>query len=215
LVATRKRLLVTGVTGVLGSAFPRLAERYPHYEFIFAQRDDLDLTEFPAVVDFLRRGRVDRIMHLAALSGGIEFTKKYPAQILRDNLLMTLNVLEAARFQKLDKVVLTLSSGMYPEDAPQPYREQSIHAGAPHGSNESYAFAKRLIEPAIKAYRVQYGLNAIGLVPRYLDSRLDPALLRVPTGGRRGGGLGRRIASARVDLFGRHGRGLYVVFGKL
>lgn len=165
LVGPRKRLLVTGVTGVLGSAFPRLAERYPHYEFVFAQRDDLDLTEFPAVVDFLRHRHIDRVMHLAALSGGIEFTRKYPAQILRDNLLMTLNVLEAARFQKLDKVVLTLSSGMYPEDAPQPYREESIHAGAPHASNESYAFAKRLIEPAIKAYRVQYGLNAIGLVP--------------------------------------------------
>jgi GDP-L-fucose synthase len=165
-VATaQKRLLVTGVTGVLGSAFLGLRDRYPQYEFVFARRDDLDLTEFPTVVEFLRARRIDRIVHLAALSGGIEFTLKYPAQILRDNLLMTLNVLEAARFAKLDKVVLTLSSGMYPEDAPQPYREESIHAGEPHGSNYAYAFAKRLIEPAIKSYRVQYGLNAIGLVP--------------------------------------------------
>lgn len=165
MASARKRLLVTGVTGVLGSAFPGLAASYPAYEFVFAERRDLDLTEFPRVVDFLRRERIDRIVHLAALSGGIEFTLKYPAQILRDNILMTLNVLEAARFLKLDKVVLTLSSGMYPENAPQPYREESIHAGEPHGSNYAYAFAKRMIEPAIKAYRVQYGLNAIGLVP--------------------------------------------------
>ncbi|MBM3571538.1 MAG: NAD-dependent epimerase/dehydratase family protein [Alphaproteobacteria bacterium] len=161
----RQRLLVTGVTGVLGSAFPALRGLYPHYEFVFAQRSDLDLTEFPQVVEFLRRHRIDKIMHLAALSGGIEFTRAYPAQILRDNLLMTLNVLEAARFLRLAKVVLTLSSGMYPEDALQPYREEAIHGGEPHASNYAYAFAKRMIEPALRAYRVQYGLSAIGVVP--------------------------------------------------
>jgi GDP-L-fucose synthase len=76
---------------------------------------------------------------------------------------MNLNVLEAARLVGVQKTVLTLSTGMYPVDAPNPIKEECVHDGPPHPTNYSYSFAKRLIDPSVRAYRTEYGLNAIAL----------------------------------------------------
>jgi GDP-L-fucose synthase len=76
---------------------------------------------------------------------------------------MNINVLEAARLLGIQKTALTLSTGMYPVDAPNPIVEDVIHNGNPHPTNYSYSFAKRLIDPSIRAYRTEYGINAIGL----------------------------------------------------
>ncbi len=161
----RSRLLVTGATGVLGSAFADMARAFPDHEFVFVSRRDIDLRDASAVRDFVGRERIARIVHLAAISGGIDLARRYPARILRDNVAMTFAVLDAAVAHRLEKVVLTLSSGMYPADAPQPNVEGQIHLGLPHESAYSYAMAKRMMEPAIRAYRTEYGLDVIGLVP--------------------------------------------------
>ncbi len=161
----KPRLLVTGSTGVLGAAFVELVPAFPEYDFVFAARETLDLTDGPAVRDFVGRERIRKIVHLAAISGGIDLARRYPARILRDNVAMCFAVLEAAVVHKLDKVVLTLSSGMYPSDAPQPNTESQIHQGPPHETAYSYAMAKRMMEPAIRAYRAEYSLDVIGLVP--------------------------------------------------
>ena len=77
---------------------------------------------------------------------------------------MDLNVLEAARHNNVKKTIMTLSTGMYPGNAPIPLKEESIHEGYPHDSSYAYAFGKRLIDPSIRAYRFQYGMSVIGLV---------------------------------------------------
>ncbi|MBI3505849.1 MAG: NAD-dependent epimerase/dehydratase family protein [Proteobacteria bacterium] len=165
MAADRARLLVTGSTGVLGSAFAELAPAFPEHEFVFVAREDLDLTDAPAVRAFVGRERIRRIVHLAAISGGIDLARRFPARILRDNVAMCFAVLDAAVAHRLDKVVLTLSSGMYPAEAPQPNTEDQIHRGLPHETAYSYAMAKRLMEPAIRAYRAEHALDVIGLVP--------------------------------------------------
>ena len=160
-----RRILVTGATGVLGAAFKALAPAMPAREFRFVSRKDVDLRDSAATLSLVRETRPDAIVHLAAISGGIELARRYPARILRDNVAMTFSVLDAAVATKVAKTVMTLSSGMYPASAPQPNTEAQIHDGRPHDSAYSYAMAKRLIEPAIRAYRHEYGLDAIGLVP--------------------------------------------------
>jgi GDP-L-fucose synthase len=96
-----------------------------------------------------------------------------PATLLTDNVLMTINVLEVARKLGVKKVVMTLSSGMYPPNSPNPLREEYIHDAPAHESNYSYAYAKRLVEPAIRAYRKQFGMNVIGLVPNGIFGPYD------------------------------------------
>jgi len=77
---------------------------------------------------------------------------------------MNSNVLEASRINHVRKTVMTLSTGMYPTNAPNPIKEEYMHDGHPHESNYSYSFAKRLVDPSIKAYRAEYGMNVIGLI---------------------------------------------------
>lgn len=159
------KIWVTGGTGLVGAALKSIEGDYPEREFTFTGSRDCDLLRPAGLAEYLETYRPDAIIHLAAVSGGIGLSAKYPATLLRDNTLMSINILEAARLLGVRKIVMTLSTGMYPAHAPIPIREDSIHDGRPHESNYSYAFAKRLIEPLIQAYRTEYGLNVIGVVP--------------------------------------------------
>lgn len=182
------RILVTGGSGVLGTAFKALTKDINDRQFIFFSSKECDLTNFENTVSFVKNINPDAILHLAALSGGVELSTNYPATLLRDNILMTFNILEAARIAKCAKTVLTLSSGMYPPEAPIPINERTIHSGPPHISNYSYSHAKRIMEPALRAYRSEYEMNIIGVVPngiygegddfRHQSSTMLPALIR-------------------------------------
>jgi GDP-L-fucose synthase len=160
-----RKILVTGGSGLVGAGLKRIRADYPDRQFILANSKQCDLTRVEDTLDFVGRHKPDAILHLAALSGGVELNIKHPASLLRDNVFMNMNVLEAARTNRVKKIVMTLSSGMYPANAPNPLLESYIHDGPPHESDYAYAFAKRLVEPAIRAYRKEYGLNVIGLIP--------------------------------------------------
>lgn len=167
------RILVTGGSALVGSALKSLQGDYPRCEFIFSSSKDCDLTDRDSVFGFFGKYKPDLILHLAALSGGIGLSMKYPATVLRDNVLMNIYVLEAARVFKAKKTVMTLSAGMYPAKVPIPIREEYIHDGYPHPSNYSYSFAKRLVDPMVKAYRAQYGMSVLGLVPNGIFGEND------------------------------------------
>jgi GDP-L-fucose synthase len=158
------RILVTGGTGLLGHAFQTIAGEYPGSAFTFLGSRDCDLTRLDDTVACVRAARPDAIIHTAAVAGGMQFSIDRPATLLRDNLLMNMHIVEAARLGGVRKTVMTLSTGMYPEQAPLPLKEEYIHDGEPHPSNYGYSFAKRLIEPTIRSYRREYGLEVIGLV---------------------------------------------------
>lgn len=159
-----KKVLVTGATGLLGHAVMACAGDHPGTEFVGIGSRDCNLNRIDETVDFVGRLKPDAIVHTAALAGGIQYSMGHPATLLRDNVLQNLSVLEAARAVGVKKTILTLSTGMYAADAPVPIKEEYIHDGPPHESNYSYAFAKRLIEPSIRAYRTEYNLPVIGLI---------------------------------------------------
>ncbi|HVY68707.1 MAG TPA: NAD-dependent epimerase/dehydratase family protein [Verrucomicrobiae bacterium] len=160
-----RKILVTGGTGLLGTGLRLQAKNFPEREFVFLGSRDCNLTSLDSVLRCVEQHRPDAILNFAAISGGIGFSMKYPATLLRDNVLMNLNLLEAARLLSVPKSVHFLSVGMYPPTAPIPLKETSLHDGKAHETNYSYAYAKRLIEPAIHAYQQEYGLDVIGLVP--------------------------------------------------
>ena len=185
---TYNKILVTGSSAVLGTAVKAVSKEYPECDFIFLTSQDCDLTDAPKTLNIVDMYQPDAILHLAAVSGGIGLSMKYPARMLRDNVLMTLNILEAARVHNVKKTIMTLTTGMYPVKAPLPLREDCIHDGYPHESNYGSSFAKRLIDPAIRAYREEYGMNVIGLVPngifgendnfKYEGAPMVPTLIR-------------------------------------
>jgi GDP-L-fucose synthase len=160
-----KRILVSGGTGLLGTGIRSITHEYPESEFKFFSSRECDLTNLDNLLRYIDKYNPDAFIHTAALAGGVHYTQKYPATILRNNILMDMNVLEAQRQCGIGKVILTLSTGMYSPLAMMPIKEEYIHDGCPHTSNFSYAFAKRLVHPLITSYRKEYDVNVIGLIP--------------------------------------------------
>ena len=181
------KVLVTGSSGVAGQGLKSVASDYPQMDYIFSTSRDCDLTDLSSTKKYFNKIRPDVVIHLAAKSGGIGLSIKHPATLLFENVIMNLSVLEAAKDTGVKKIVMTLSSGMYPPDATLPLNEDSIHSGVPHHSNSGYSFAKRLVEPAITAYKQEYGLCSIGLIPNGIfgendnfsdDAPMLPSLIR-------------------------------------
>lgn len=158
------KVLVTGSRGVAGSSIKRLANNFQH-NFTFSTSSDVNLCNMEATLNYIGAEKPDAIIHLAAVSGGIGLSATRHASMLRDNLFMNFNILEAARIHKVKKVIMTLSTGMYPPNCDLPHVEDQIHLGNPHASNYGMSFAKRMVEPAVRAYRQEYGMNVIGLIP--------------------------------------------------
>jgi GDP-L-fucose synthase len=160
-----KKILITGSGGVLGSSFKDEKFKKKHiFKLIFSNSKICDLRDFKKSLKYIKKISPDFIINLAAVSGGINLSKNNHASMLRDNILINLNILEISRLLKIKKIIMTLTNGMYSEKAKQPYKEIDIHYGYPPKNNYGSSFAKRLIDPAIKAYREQYKLNCIGLI---------------------------------------------------
>jgi GDP-L-fucose synthase len=181
-MAQYKKIWVTGGTGLLGQSLKSVVNEFPGRDFVFSGSKDCELTNLSSVTSFIEKHNFDAIVHMAAVAGGIGLSMKHPATLLRDNVLMNMYVLEGARLCKVKKTIMSLSTGMYAVNAPNPIKEEYIHDGYPHESNYSYSFAKRLVDPSIKAYRTEYGMNVIGLIPNgmfgeYSDYREDRSVM--------------------------------------
>jgi GDP-L-fucose synthase len=164
-------ILVTGAGGVLGSAFKKIKNQ----KFYFLNnRKELNLCSQESTNQFFDKNKFDGIIHLSAVSGGLGLSgPKYQATLLRDNTLMLFNILDNAVRKKIKKVLVTLSSGMYPPNSKMPYKEESIHEGSAHESSYGYFYGKRIFEPAIRSYRNQYNLDVIGCVPNGIFGEND------------------------------------------
>jgi GDP-L-fucose synthase len=160
-----ENILVTGSGGVTGKALKRISKKFEGKNFIFINSSDLDLRNFKNTQSFLRNNKIDKVINLAAVSGGIGISLKHQASMLRDNVLINLSIVEACVSCDIKKLVLCLTTGMYPEKAKIPLIEEYIHEGEPSKTNYGSSFAKRLIEPIIRSYREEYNLNVVGLIP--------------------------------------------------
>jgi GDP-L-fucose synthase len=183
-----KQILLTGGAGFLGSHITdELLMQGVNKSQIFIPRSkDLDLRKWENCVKAVKDR--DIIIHLAAKVGGIGFNQKYPGELFFDNAIMGIQIIEAARQERVQKCVILGTVCAYPKFTPVPFREEDLWMGYPEETNAPYGLAKKSLLVMAQAYREQYGLNAIYLLPVNLygprdnfrpdSSHVIPALIK-------------------------------------
>jgi GDP-L-fucose synthase len=162
-----KRVYVAGHTGLAGSAIVRrLASE--DCDVLTADRRELDLTQQGATEEWIAQARPDAIFLAAARVGGIYANDAFPADFLADNLAISLNVVRAAVATKVKKLMFLGSSCVFPRNAPQPMTEDLLLTGALEPTNEWYAVAKIAGLKLAEAYRRQFGVDFISVMPTNL-----------------------------------------------
>lgn len=182
------KIFVAGHRGLVGSAVVRCLERHGYRRIVTRSRAELDLTERPEVEAWFEAERPDIVIDAAARVGGIHANDTYPADFIRDNLLIQTHLIDGAWRHGARKFVFLGSSCIYPKYAPQPIKEDCLLKGSLEPTNEAYAVAKIAGIEMCRAYRRQYGFDAISLMPTNLygpgdnfdpdGSHVLPALIR-------------------------------------
>jgi GDP-L-fucose synthase len=189
-----KRVWVPGHRGMAGSAIVRrlAAERC---EILVAGRDEVDLRRQADVESWIEQARPDAVFVAAATVGGIKANDTLPADFLYDNLAIELAVIHSAYKAGVKKLLFLGSTCVYPKLAPQPMREDALLSGPLEPTNEWYAIAKIAGIKLCQAYRRQYGVDFISVMPTNLyglNDNYHPDHSHVPAA------LIRRMHEAKV-----------------
>jgi GDP-L-fucose synthase len=166
------KILVTGGGGFLGSHLVERLEADGRDVFA-ARRADYDLTRRDDVERMFDDARPERVFHLAAEVGGIGANLANPGRYWYANLIMGTHVLEQSRIRGVDKLVIAGTVCAYPKLTPVPFREDNLWDGFPEETNAPYGVAKKTLLVGAQAYREQYGLNSIFLLPANLYGPRD------------------------------------------
>jgi GDP-L-fucose synthase len=182
------KVFVAGHRGLVGSAVLRSLRLAGFENIVVRTHRQLELTNQAAVDCFFAQERPQVVIMAAARVGGIEANNSHPALFIRDNLAVQSNVIDAAHRNAASKVVFLGSSCIYPKLAPQPIKEEYLLTGPLEPTNEWYAVAKIAGVKMCQAYRREFGLDAISLMPTNLygpgdnfdlgTSHVLPALMR-------------------------------------
>ncbi|MCS7080831.1 MAG: GDP-L-fucose synthase [Chloracidobacterium sp.] len=162
------KIYVAGHRGLVGSALVRRLQAEGFTNLVLRTRAELDLTRQADVEAFFAAERPAYVFLAAAKVGGILANDTYGGDFIRENLLIQTHVIEAARRWGVQKLLFLGSSCIYPKFAPQPMSEDCLLTGVLEPTNEPYAVAKIAGLTMVKAYRKQYGFNAISLMPTNL-----------------------------------------------
>jgi GDP-L-fucose synthase len=158
------RVLVTGGGGFFGSHLVERLERDGHDVFV-ARRRDYDLTHEPEASRLFADAQPELVFHLAAEVGGIGANRANPGRYWYANLMMGAHVLELARLNGTRKVVMLGTICEYPKFTPVPFHEAELWNGYPEETNAPYGVAKKSLLVGGQAYREQYGMNVLHLLP--------------------------------------------------
>jgi GDP-L-fucose synthase len=183
-----RRVMVTGGGGFLGQAVVRrLADAAPADIFV-PRSADYDLRHRSDIDRAIADGRPDVIIHLAAVVGGIGANRENPGRFFYENAIMGIELIEAARVADIEKFVTIGTVCAYPKFTPVPFHEDALWDGYPEETNAPYGVAKKMLLVQGQAYREQYGMHVIFLIPVNLygpgdnfdprSSHVIPALIK-------------------------------------
>ena len=191
------KIIITGGAGFLGSFIVERLAALGYTNVLPLRKKDFDLTHEAEVDRLYQSLKPAVVLHLAAEVGGIGANRENPGRFFFANLAMGMHLIEGARKFGLKKFVQTGTICAYPKFTPVPFRESELWNGFPEETNAPYGVAKKSLLIMCQAYRQQYGLNAIYLLPVNLygprdnfhlqSSHVIPALIRKCVEARRGG----------------------------
>ena len=165
---SNSKIFVAGHKGLVGSAIVRNLKAKGFTNIITVDRNQIDLTNLTAVKMFFLLEQPEYVFVAAAKVGGILANRDYPADFIYENLMIQSNIISCASESEVKKLLFLGSSCIYPKFAEQPITEDQLLSGHLESSNEAYAIAKIAGIKMCQAYRRQYGLNAISLMPTNL-----------------------------------------------
>ena len=161
--------IVTGGSGLVGKALQSLNLS----NFVFLSSKDCDLRNYESVLETFKLIKPTRVIHLAAQVGGLFKNMRHKVSMLEDNLLINTNVVKASYSVGVTKFIGCLSTCIFPDKTTYPINEEMLHDGAPHHSNNAYAYAKRILDIQCQCYREQYGLNYYCIIPTNIYGEFD------------------------------------------
>ncbi|MDT7519678.1 GDP-L-fucose synthase [Rhodoferax sp. TBRC 17660] len=182
------KIYVAGHRGLVGSAIVRNLQAAGYSNLLLRTHAELDLTNQVATAAFFEAEKPDYVFLAAAKVGGIVANNTYPAEFIRDNLLIQSNIIHAAYVNQVKRLLFLGSSCIYPKLAPQPMREEHLLTGPLEPTNRPYALAKIAGVEMCWSYNRQYGTKYLAAMPTNLygpgdnyhpeNSHVIPALIR-------------------------------------
>lgn len=183
-----RRVYVAGHRGLAGSAIVRALRTAGYDQLVLRTSAELDLRDRNVVDEFFATEKPDYVILAAAKVGGILANDSYPADFIRENLLIQTHVIDAAYRNGAQKLLFLGSSCIYPKLAPQPMPESCLLTGPLERTNSAYAIAKIAGIEMCDSYQRQHGFDCISLMPTNLfgpgdnfdlkNSHVLPALVR-------------------------------------
>ena len=156
-----KRIAVTGGGGFLGGHLLAHLRARGCRQISAPSHAELDLRQRSEIVRWLERERPELVFHLAARVGGIGANQREPATFLYDNLIMGVELIEAAYRAGVEKAVVVGTVCCYPKLTPVPFREEDLWNGYPEETNAPYGLAKKLLMVQLDAYHRQFGFRGV------------------------------------------------------
>lgn len=167
------KVLVTGSSGLVGKAFQWIVEQINDSSdtYVYLTSKDADLTKEDDVKRVFKTYAPDAVVHIAANVGGLFKNMNYKAEMYEDNILMNTFVLKYARLFQVKKVVMLLSTCVFPDGVK--VEEEALHQGPPHPSNEGYAYSKRMMEVHARILHQEHLIQTICLSPTNIYGPFD------------------------------------------
>jgi GDP-L-fucose synthase len=182
------RIYVAGHRGLVGSAIRSSLDRQGFKNLLLRTHKELDLTDADSVDSFFQENRPEYVFLAAAKVGGIFANNTYPAEFIRENLVIQSNVIHSAYKNQVKRLIFLGSSCIYPKACPQPIKEEYLLTGPLEPTNRPYAIAKIAGIEMCWSYNRQYGTRYIAAMPTNLygpgdnydlkNSHVLPALIR-------------------------------------
>lgn len=160
-----KKILLTGGAGFAGRhVVAELLKRGANKKILtIPRRMEFDLRSRDVCIKLTNHA--DIVINLAGNVGGIGYNRENPGTLFYDNMMMGVNLIEAARLNKVKKFVQIGTICAYPKFTPVPFQEKELWNGYPEETNAPYGIAKKALLVMLQAYRAQYGFNGIYLLP--------------------------------------------------